>query len=330
MRWLVGCLLAGALCTSAQAVVTLRCGARAQYDPIVGAGVDTGWDESAPSCAALLKDANIGIANAGAEAAPGVLKADAYALTGPQVGILPTSTRAEAFAGWDERFTISAPGMNNKFGFFNFSVLLSGHLDSHATSGTFEGLSNLANWRFSLSGGSPAFGVVTGVQRTFSGSGTNPVRIDGADQHLSWTLLLTGQIRFQFNVDQGLNASLSVVAEALNPLSSLDVVFGHSVYWNGLTDVRDQNGNLLSLALPGQAPGAGQYALATASGLDLHLSTVPSPVPEPGPVVLLMLGLSVVFRRAATALPRRVGGVRELVVGAGDDPRSAVAISSGK
>lgn len=188
------------------------------------------------------------------------------------------STTAIADAGWLDRITIFAPGLNGQAGVLNFSLFVSGNLDADSPRG--------------------GASMQIGVDSPF-GVDDAEVWQAGADNHI-----IVGEgpvaesVPFSVNFTYGTPFLMSVRGLAAASTASRDPVPGSSaladfyntVNWNGIQSIT-----------AGGAPVSG-YSITSASGVDYTQSFAAAAAPEPGTMALLgaalaALGIGAVRRR---------------------------------
>lgn len=326
--WALGALIAlhglGAQAATFQVTATAQAGAQNQRGGLVVAPAAVQNTSSSPTAATTAAsnqaDAqqSAGSSSSSAYAAPGVLKASASSTASATYsGNLPNlwgsgaSGSSQAVAQSLDSFALHAPGIaSGTRGTLTFSIVTSGGLAGggvvHGEPSSEEKSQWTANFAVSstLNGGS--FGSATwhGGEYRNDADWRNAVvltdlSVDGKPS------LGSHQFTIPFAFDQPINVSMVVdVVAAASAGSSCSSVssgvlctsngvmssadFSHTVYWAGISSVKDANGQLVS-----------QFsALSADSGLDYAISAVP----EPGTGLLLSLGLG-----GAALLRRRLG-----------------------
>ncbi len=219
----------------------------------------------------------------GAEASsrPGEL-----AVTGIALGYVPTTAQAQGQAIWSDAFAITAPGHGpSETGTFSGTVGVSGQLlvdfTGRAYAITRVESSVHLDPRTGYNGGVV---VLKGSASHNAGYDIGDTRIGNENFFLSFV-----DVPFTFGQDIAVTLDLLVVAGAnlIDPgaTSNAKADYFHTMTWQGLSEVRDEAGNLLST-----------YSATSAdSGFDFS-----RPVPEPGSALLMFGGLLTVFcwRRA--------------------------------
>ena len=258
------CLLSAAVPVQA-ASFSASCGA---YVP----GANPAISDFVSPCAISVPQ---GSASAEADAGYGLLRGEA------QVSFVAGgNTYANAEARFVDEFTVGGdPGLAGQLGSMTVEFYLQGFLDA-----TGSGSSNLfAQVEYSnpypgCSGCGPYYALQVSSSAT---AATGPRSFDR---------VVEGDIVFRFGEVTQITGFLQAVARRAPGQSgagTAEVLFGDTIYWNGIKEIRGPDGNILT-----------GFDLTSASGLDYRTSAI-SQVPAPGALWLLVTGLVAVFSRSS-------------------------------
>lgn len=288
----VAALLLGALADAAAISVTVArtsAGVSGSQVPINQQG-SVADDDKFSSSSAFSGGGGGGTGDASTEL--GVIKVYASAFSGAG-GIVGRGSAEGAYA---EDITISSVGLNGTPGKITVGVTLQGFVDPQGSMGgsvdwSFNGLGFLGSWS-TLS--SPAFPGGFPVDGVSAVAGGPLFYSDIHDLTLSFTVgnafTITERLRVSsFKIDCSFNVALCETTGA----GSVNVDFGHSSYWNGVSAISllDASGNYVPADLS-------LFTATSSTGVDMMGSFVP--VPEPATMWLWLAGLA-----AATPLLRR-------------------------
>lgn len=224
----------------------------------------------------------------------GVLKVTGAAAYNPGMG---NSTAARA--SWTDHLTISKSGLSGTAGVMTVPISFSGSLSGSATLhpnynqwGDYLGLVDSqiyseGGFNLSSSNSGTLFSGWAQHVATAGGSTDEAYHWDGnyslytASLQPGWTGTFPIDIYFVFGETFSLSADLAgnIRGYALDGDGVASAAFdlGNSLYWGGITSIRDSSGNSLT-----------SYAVASESG---HDWTKSNSVPEPGTMLLLGSGL---------------------------------------
>lgn len=236
------------------------------------------------SSSAFSGGAGGGSADASAEL--GVIKVYAAAFSGAG-GVIGSAFAEGAYA---EDITVSSAGLNGTPGKITVGVTLQGFVDPQGSMGgsvdwSFNGGGFLGSWSALSSPAFPGGFPVDGVSAVAGG----PLYYSAIhDLTLSFIVgsafTVTERLSVSaFKIDCGFNVALCETTGA----GSVNIDFGHSSYWNGVSAISllDDNGNYVPADLS-------LFTATSSTGVDMMRSFAPlSPVPEPASAVLLLLGL---------------------------------------
>ena len=224
--------------------------------------------------------------SADASAQLGVIKvyAAAFSGAGGRVG------SAFAEGAYAEDITVSSAGLNGTQGKITVGVTLQGFIDPQGSMGgsvdwSFNGRGFLGSWSALSSPAFPGGFPVDGVSAVAGG----PLYYSNVhDLTLSFIVgspfTVTERLTVSaFKIDCGFNVALCETTGA----GSVNIDFGHSSYWNGVSAISllDNNGNYVPADLS-------LFTATSSTGVDMMRSFAPlTPVPESASVVLLLLGL---------------------------------------
>ncbi len=229
--------------------------------------------------------AGSGGGSADASAELGVIKvyAAAFSAAGGVVG------SAFAEGAYSEDITVSSAGLNGTPGKITVGVTLQGFVDPQGSMGgsvdwSFNGGGFVGSWSTLSSPEFPGGFPVDGVSAVAGG----PLYYSAIhDLTLSFTVgnafTITERLSASASkIDCGFNVALCETTGA----GSVNIDFGHSSYWNGVSAISllDGNGNYVPADLS-------LFTANSSTGVDMMRSFVPVPVPEPASVTLLLLGL---------------------------------------
>lgn len=235
--------------------------------------------------------------SADASAQLGVIKVYAAALSAPG-GVIG---RASAEGAYAEDITVSSVGLNGTPGKITVGVTLQGFVDPQGSMGgsvdwSFNGSGFLGSWSTLSSPAFPGSFPVNGVSAVAGG----PLYYSAIhDLTLSFIVgsafNVTERLRVStFKIDCGFNVALCETTGA----GSVNVDFGHSSYWNGVSAISlaDANGNYVPADLS-------LFTATSSAGVDMMRSF--APVPEPASAAMLLLGLGGLLGGLASARARR-------------------------
>ena len=224
--------------------------------------------------------------SADASAQLGVIKvyAAAFSAAGGVVG------SAFAEGKYAEDITVSSAGLNGTPGKIKVGVTLQGFVDPQGSMGgsvdwSFNGGGFLGSWSTLSSPACPGGFPVDGVSAVAGGplyySNIHDLTISfSVGSAFTVTERLSASA---FKIDCGFNVALCEATGA----GSVNIDFGHSSYWNGVSAISllDNNGNYVPADLS-------LFTATSSTGVDMMRSFAPlTPVPESASVVLLLLGL---------------------------------------
>ena len=219
-----------------------------------------------------------------ASAQLGVIKVNSSAFSGAG-GIL-----AHGFAegAYTEDITVSSAGLNGTPAKIKVGVTLQGFIDPHGSMGgsvdwSFNGAGFLGSWSAHSSPAFPGGFPVDGVSAVAGG----PLYYSAIHEAtISFTLgspfNVTERLTVStYKIDCGFNDALCETT----PAGSVNVDFGHSSYWNGVSAISllDGSGHYVPADLS-------LFTATSSTGVDMMRSFVP--VPEPASAALLLLGLA--------------------------------------
>jgi len=241
------------------------------------------------SCEASVPGANPAIQDFISPCAISTQQGTAFAEAGVDYGLLRgeaqvsfvagSSTYASAQASFQDEFTVGgSPGLAGQLGSMTVEFYLQGFLDA-----TGSGRSSLlATVEYSnpypdCSGCGPYYALQVGTSAT---SATGPRTFDRIQE---------GEIVFRFGeVTQitGLLQAIAHRAPGQTGVGTAEVLFGDTIYWAGIKELRGPDGSVLA-----------DFDLSSGSGLDYRTSAI-SQVPAPGAAWLLLTGLGALIFRA--------------------------------
>lgn len=277
-----GLLLAAGFDAAALSVTSARTGAglSGSQVPIDDQGSDPRTGEFSSSSAF---SAGGGGGSADASAQLGVIKvyAAAFSGAGGRVG------SASAHGAYAEDITVSSAGLNGTQGKITVGVTLQGFVDPQGSMGgsvdwSFNGRGFLGSWSTLSSPGSTGGFPADGVSALAGG----PLYYSNIhDLTISFTVgsafTVTERLSVSaFKIDCGFNVALCETTGA----GSVNIDFGHSSYWNGVSAISllDANGDYVPADLS-------LFTVTSSNGVDMMRSF--APVPEPASAALLLLGL---------------------------------------
>ena len=225
----------------------------------------------------------VGGGSADASAELGVIKVYAASFSGAG-GVVGSAFAEGAYA---EDITISSAGLNGTPGKVTVGVTLQGFVDPQGSMGgsvdwSFNGGGFLGAWSALSSPAFPGGFPVDGVSAVAGG----PLYYsDIHDLTLSFTVgsafTVTERLTASaFKIDCGFNVALCESTGA----GSVNIDFGHSSYWNGVSAISllDANGDYVPADLS-------LFTATSSTGVDMMRSF--APVPEPASTALMLLGL---------------------------------------
>jgi hypothetical protein len=249
--------------------------------PVQGASFSTSCGAYVPGANPAVADfvspcaisAPQGSASAEADAGYGLLRGEA------QVSFIAGgSTYANAEARFLDEFTVGGdPGLAGQIGTMTVEFYLQGFLDA-----TGSGRSSLfAQVEYSnpypdCSGCGPYYAL----QVSSSATGTTGPR--------TFNQVVEGDIVFRFGETTQITGLLQAVAQRASGQTgagTAEVLFGDTIYWNGIKEIRGPDGSILT-----------GFDLTSASGIDYRTSAI-SQVPVPGALWLMVTGLVAAFSR---------------------------------
>lgn len=252
--------------SAAQAAASTSSGCQA-YVP----GTNPQIADFSPPCAI---SATQGTASAQADVGYGLLRGEA------QVSFIAGSrTYASAQANFSDEITVGGgPGLAGQLGTMTVEFYVQGFLDATGSGSS----SLLAEVEYSspyadCSGCGPYYALRIVSSAT---AATGPRSFDRVQE---------GEIVFRFGEATQIKGSMTAVAQRAAGQSgagTAEVLFGDTIYWAGIKEVRGPDGSTLD-----------SFGLSSSSGLDYRESVL-SPVPEPGTAGLLAAGLGVLLLRA--------------------------------
>ena len=221
--------------------------------------------------------------SADASAQLGVIKVYAAAFSGAG-GVVG---RAFAEGAYAEDITVSSVGLNGTQGKITVGVTLQGFVDPQGSMGgsvdwSFNGSGFLGSWSSLSSPAFPGGFPVDGV----SASAGGPLYYSNIhDLTISFTVgsafTVTERLSASaFKIDCGFNVALCETTAA----GSVNIDFGHSSYWNGVSGISllDANGNYVPADLS-------LFTATSSTGVNMMRSF--APVPEPTSAALFLVGL---------------------------------------
>jgi hypothetical protein len=241
-----------------------------------------------------------------ASAQLGVIKvyASAFSAAGGAIG------EASAEGAYAEDITVSSAGLNGTPGKITVGVTVQGFVDPQGSMGgsvdfSFNGVGFVGAWSALSSPAFPGGFPVDGVSAVAGG----PLYYSAIhDFTLSFVLgsafTVTERLRAStFKIDCGFNVALCETSAG----GSVNIDFGHSSYWNGVSAVSllDSNGNYVPADLS-------LFTATSSTGMDMMQSF--APVPEPASAALLLLGMgSLLLSVAAKRAHRRTAKQAEML-----------------
>lgn len=182
-------------------------------------------------------------------------------------GTSTTSLDTVARGIFRDNITITAPGIpNGTLGTLTYAVSLTGALSAT------PGLGTQAGWLLQTNLGGGAFDMThSGRLNGQTGFSGDPFGVFTATGHF--------QYGFAAPIDVELTGSAQTRLDLSFVSGTATFDLAHSLYWAGLSDVRDNAGNLVTT-----------FSISSDSGVDWTRSLVP--VPEPSSQLLFCFGLA--------------------------------------
>lgn len=214
-----------------------------------------------------------GLASAEADVGYGVLRGEA------QVSFVAGgNTYARAQAWFTDEITVSGgPGLAGQLGTMTVEFYVQGFLDATGSGrSSLDAIVEQSSPYPDCGGCGPYYALQV---FTFATAATGPRSFDQ---------VVEGQIQFRFGEATQLTGYLSAIAQRATGQTgagTAEVLFGDTIYWAGVKELRGPDGRPLA-----------NFDLASSSGLDYRRSAM-TPVPEPAAAWLLALGLGALLLR---------------------------------